>query len=79
MKDGQSWPDIYSRMNAVQVEYTAGYANVAAIPSDIQHALRLLVDHFYNNRAEVSSIELYEIPLGIKALVMPYRVAKWDY
>lgn len=42
-------------------------------PADILQPVRLLVGHFYLNREAVSSGQMVEIPLGVKALLAPHR------
>lgn len=53
----------------IKCRYSAGYA---AAPSDIQHAVKLLVGHYYEQRAPTTSQSMTEIPWAIDAL-MPSR------
>ena len=46
---GTSWPEALDRVNAVQVEYTAGYAD-SAIPSPIKSWILLAVGDLYEQR-----------------------------
>jgi hypothetical protein len=34
LADGQSWPSVFARPDALRIEYTAGYAPVGSPPSD---------------------------------------------
>lgn len=55
---GQSWPSVYSRPDAVQITYVAGYAAstdspqdfAANVPEDIKAAIFLLLQDLYENR-----------------------------
>jgi len=48
LKPNQSWPDVQDRWDAVTVTFVAGYANDAAIPRQVKHALLLLVGHYFD-------------------------------
>lgn len=69
------WPDTYSRPDAVRVTWTAGYGAAAAnVPPPIRQAVLLLVGHWYANREAVTTdTSSAELPLGVAALLAPYR------
>ncbi|MFG1454569.1 head-tail connector protein [Xanthobacter sp. V2C-8] len=74
LRQGHSWPATARDEDAVSVTFTAGYgATVAAVPADIRHAILLLVGHWYNAREAASETALTELPLGVSALLAPYR------
>jgi uncharacterized phiE125 gp8 family phage protein len=73
--NGQSWPSIYSRSDAVQVEYVTGYATNGAIPRPLLQAILLLVTYWHSQRENVLVGEVsQEIAFGASALCAPYRV-----
>lgn len=43
------------------------------LPEPITQAILLLVGHWYNQRESVSGMQMYEVPMGVEALVKPYR------
>lgn len=43
------------------------------LPPDLEHAIRLLVGHWYNQREAVSSASMNEVPLGMYSLLAPFR------
>ena len=48
---GKSWPATQARVNAVTVDYTAGYGpDAAAVPMPIRHWILLAVSELYRNR-----------------------------
>ena len=47
-----TWPTTRDQINAVTIEFTAGYGNAAAVPQDIKHAMLLLIGEMYENREE---------------------------
>jgi len=50
---GQSWPSARSQPNAVEVRFTAGYADRPSVPDSVKEAILLLTGHFYENRESV--------------------------
>lgn len=72
----QSWPATYDRPDALTVTFTAGYGAAAAVPGALRQALQLLVAHYNLNREATTALSLEELPLGVRALVVPYRVAR---
>lgn len=74
-----TWPSTYPVTNAVTVTYTAGYEDTGSSPTDdvpeaIQQAILLMVAHLFENREASSVAALTEIPMGVAALLGPYRV-----
>lgn len=71
---GKSWPDLEARPDALEIRFTAGWATVADVPEDIKEACRLLVGHFFENRAAAVAVDVpREIALGVEALTARYR------
>ena len=71
---GKSWPSVYDRPDAAIIEFVAGYADTAAVPSDIKAAARLLVGHFFENReAATEGVVTREIELGVSRLTRRYQ------
>ena len=64
--DGQSWPTVDERVNAVEIVYTAGYGSAASnVPEETKTAILLLVEHLHKRReGEVD---------GISTLLRPIR------
>lgn len=76
---GVSWPANggLREANAVEMIFKAGYGNTSAtVPRDLRQAVLMLAGHFYENRETTISMDLKEIPFGVRALVAPY--AAWD-
>lgn len=72
-----TWPDTYPVMNAVTITYTAGYgATATAVPKAIKQAILMLVAHWFEQREPVVIGTIAtEVPMTVKALLGPYRVA----
>jgi uncharacterized phiE125 gp8 family phage protein len=68
-------PSLYNNtLEKVKVTTTAGYAE-AYIPAPMVQAMRLLVGHWYEQRSQVIVGTISsQLPLGIHALLNPYRI-----
>jgi uncharacterized phiE125 gp8 family phage protein len=73
--DTASWPSVYLRSDAVQVEYIAGYAD-GACPQALAQAVQVLAAHFYEHReASLAAGDSgKEAAFAVTALCSPYRV-----
>ena len=70
-----SWPSTSDAFNSVQVEYTVGYESADKVPEPIKTAILLLAASWYANReAVVTGTIVEELPLGVRALLTPYRL-----
>jgi uncharacterized phiE125 gp8 family phage protein len=67
-------PKLKDRMNAMQLNFTCGYTNAAAVPSPIKQAMYLIIGHLYENRQDVvTGTQVHQIPDSSKYLLEPYR------
>lgn len=71
----QSWPTIRAIRHAITIRFIAGYGDADSVPRDIKLAMLLMVAHYYENREATSPVQLNDIPMGVNALLAPYRVA----
>ncbi|AYO83661.1 head-tail connector protein [Methylobacterium brachiatum] len=57
------------------VRWRAGY-EAGKVPAPVRHAVLLMVSHLFNNRDAVSTTAAQpaQLPLGVEALLSPYRV-----
>lgn len=60
----------------IELDFEAGYGDDAAdVPEPLRHAMRLLVAHWYENRALISATgEVAIVPAAVSSLIAPYRV-----
>lgn len=72
-KDGHSYPDLDTTLDAVTITYTVGEDT---IPPAARSAILLLVAHWYENRAAASETSLSEIPLAVEYLLSSIE---WGY
>ena len=60
-----------NKFNIVEIN---GTVSATSIEAPLTHAIKMLAAHFYENRRAVIVTNSSEIPLGIKALINPYRI-----
>jgi uncharacterized phiE125 gp8 family phage protein len=71
-----AWPSTRCQPNAVRIEFDCGYSDApASIPEGLKAGMKLWLGHLYENREAVNIGNITsELPLGVKALLWPYRV-----
>lgn len=76
---GQVWPQTDTRLAPVTVRLAIGYATGAGsdyganVPPAIKHAIKLMLGHLFANREAVAPGARSELPMGVAALLAPYR------
>lgn len=72
----EDWPSTRDQMNAVSVEYVAGYGAASAVPEALKHAALLLIGHYYENREQVVlGVVPNEVQFTFNALIEPYSLS----
>lgn len=62
-------------LGGIAIDVTAGYGTEAtAVPAPLRQAILLLAAHWYENRDAVSRDRVTVAPLGVDALIAPYRM-----
>ena len=74
MGAGVSIPVPARKANGIQIDYVAGYATAALVPTPIRLAIKQLAAHFYENREAVTEITLSNAPQSFVAAVRRYRI-----
>jgi len=72
------WPDTQNRTNAVQISFTAGYGDDAAVPAGIKAWMLMRIGVLYKNREEVAVTQRGENVVTmsfVDHLLDPYRIA----
>lgn len=71
-----TWPITFNRLAPVAIRFVAGYGDQpGAVPEPIRLAILLMVGHFYENReAVLVGQTAADLPLGVDALLSPYRL-----
>lgn len=73
-----NWPDTQSRLNAVQISFTAGYGNASAVPAGIKAWILLMVGSMYENReSEFVASGKHVIPMFADRLLDQFKIASY--
>lgn len=67
------WPSPGVRLDGVRIDFTAGHADAASVPSPLKQAAKLLAAHFYENRESAGEARIHAVPRAVDALIAPYR------
>lgn len=70
LADGQSWPAVDLVYNPVKIRVNVGYTS---LPKNLQAAVALMLGYRYENRENISAIDLKEIPMGARFILEQYR------
>ncbi len=73
---GNTWPATrYPYLNAVEIQFVAGYGAASAVPDDIKTAIKLLINHWYDIRLPVEmAVQAREIPMSVGMILDSYKV-----
>lgn len=78
LKDGETWPDLACRPDAVEIVFVAGATDAASVPKGLRHAVLLLTSHLDLERAPVNVGNIVnEVPFGLRAFIESQRVGGW--
>lgn len=71
-----SWPSTLDQINAVTIQYKAGYGDDGQdVPGPILAAIKLVLGHLYEHPEAVSEqVNLAELPMGVQFLLSRYMV-----
>lgn len=68
---GKTWPGVREQINAVQIEFVAGYTG--SVPEPIRMAMRLLIGHWWEHREAVMVGSITkELEFSVEALLATY-------
>ena len=86
LKEGQTWPNAVRRMNALEIEFVAGFGDESSVPESIKQGILQWVKLLFANKSKLYEsdestsglVELNRIPIppAVMALWEPYRVFK---
>lgn len=69
---GQTWPSTRQVLDAVTVTFTAGVAAATSLPPAIVQAVKMTAAELYENREDSAPVQLAEVPLAARNLMMPF-------
>lgn len=70
-----SWPQVYSRRDAINITFKAGHGEgPESVPDTIKKAIRLIVVHWYEHRSSVLvGVNAQELPMAVDMLLATER------
>lgn len=68
-RDDKDWPDVFNRPDALTINFIAGYGAAGDVPSNLKHAILMLLTHWYEQRSAASGANLGEVPFAVETLV----------
>lgn len=83
LKTGEQFPITDTVVNAIRVQYIAGYTNGESpdtypIPYPMLSAMLLMIGSFYENRQQdvmgSARLSFNSVPFGVRELIQPYRL-----
>jgi uncharacterized phiE125 gp8 family phage protein len=78
LKSAESWPAIADRPDAIEVNFTAGYATPDLVPAVQRQAVLLALSHVYENRGAINIGNIVnELPFSLKYMLESQRVGGW--
>lgn len=67
---GRGWPPVRCQKNAVQITFTCGFANRSKVPETIKSAMKLLIEHWWQNRgAVIIGTITSQLPVGVDQML----------
>lgn len=70
-----SWPTTRDQINAVKLQYVAGYADAASVPEPIKQWMRAMVAAMYKDREAYSDAKSYKLEY-LDGLLDEFRIYK---
>jgi uncharacterized phiE125 gp8 family phage protein len=61
------------RVNGIEVRFTAGFGNAAAVPQDLKQAILILVAHWFDHRGDADGALL---PLTVNDIIRQHKIAR---
>ena len=76
---GETWPSTREQIDAVTIEFKAGYGNASAVPQGIILAMMMLFAHWYDHREAVAHAQtVIEVPPGARVLLNSYQALRFE-
>ncbi len=67
----QEWPDTLDHPASVSVTYLAGYEDITKVPNTARLAVMQMVGHWYEHRNAVDVVNMEEVPMSQRTLLVP--------
>lgn len=78
LKSSESWPDLYDRLDAVEITFVAGATEPSLIDHDVMQCVRWMTGHIFTHPEFVNIGNITtEIPSTFRNMLEPLRVGGW--
>jgi hypothetical protein len=75
LNNGSIWPVFTRPVNGLEINYRAGYGATAdLVPVAIRNAIKMLVQHWYENPNVISENSVNKIPVGVMNIIQRYKI-----
>lgn len=78
---GNTFPSTRNEMNAVTVQFVAGYASdysdTESVPEYFKTCIKMIVGHWFENREFSTPVNLKEVPMAVDSLIWQEKVVKF--
>jgi hypothetical protein len=77
LQDGATWPVALRNINAIQIEYTAGYGLTAGtVPAPLRRAVLQMASYLYEHRGDGCAVGDAYRDSGAESMAMRYKVVR---
>lgn len=70
---GSSWPAVRSQPDAIEVDFTAGYAP-QDLPANARMGFLQAIAHWYDNRAATADRQAFDVPMTADEILAPLKI-----
>lgn len=70
----QAWPGVRDQPNAVTIQFVAGYGLAGEVPEEIKQGIKLHLSTLYENREDITVLQVKGAPMTSDILFSPHRV-----
>jgi len=70
------WPQPGPKLDGVQIDFTAGYADAPSVPEPLKLAIKALAAHFFETREAAGEARIHSVPRSVDMALAPYRAMR---
>ena len=77
LRNAASAPSPQRSASGLQIDFTCGYgAGQGDVPAPLRQAVLMLAAHYFENREVMGEAGAQSLPMGVHALIAPYRIMR---
>ncbi len=82
LRRGSTWPTALRPINAIAIQYTAGYGAATAVPEGLKQAILMICAHYYEGRDSQKLADTFvavdKMPMVVRAALAPFVVPHFE-